>query len=99
MTNLSERGTCMKCSSPETMQHIMFNCKANQSTEVWKITKKLCEMKDIAWPMGLDITIIMALPLLKIRSRNRVMQHGVTCLFLIVMSECTFQIWKIHCKR
>jgi len=65
MANLSERGACTKCRTPETMQHIVFNYKANQSAVIWNITKKLCEMKEIIWPEGLDITTIMALPLLK----------------------------------
>ncbi len=70
MANLSERGYCTKCGTPETMQHIVFNCEANQSIEVWKIAKKLCEMKKIAWPASIDITTIMALPLLKVHSEN-----------------------------
>ena len=92
MANLSKRGACTKCRTPEMMQHIVFNCKANQSTVIWNIAKKLCKMKEIIWPEGLDITTIMALPLLKIQSENGETQHGVMHLFLIVISECAFQI-------
>ena len=99
MINLSERGICPKCETPETMQHIIFNCEANQCEIIWKIAKDICERKNIAWPSGLDITTIMALPLLKVRSENGETRQGATRLLLIVISECAFLIWKLRCRR
>ena len=39
------------------------------------------------------------LPLLKVRSENGHVHQGTSCLFLIVMSECAFLIWKLQCTR
>src|SRR6266436_6718186 len=48
----------------------------------WSIVKDLCSKKHIEWPQGFDISSIMALPLLKIKSPS------ATCLLLIAASEC-----------
>src|SRR5258708_27629167 len=63
--------------------------------------KEICKCKNIniPWPMNIDITTIMALPLLKIQTRDRHIHNGASCLFLIIMSECAFLIWKLRCKR
>src|SRR5260370_35711885 len=90
---------CTKCDSPETMQHILFNCDTNQSNLIWSIAKEVCTCKNIPWLISLDITTIMALPLLKVHSPEGNIQNGATHLFLIVMSECAFLIWKLRCKR
>ena len=50
MTKYNERGTCPKCDTPETMQHILFNCDANQSKIIWKIAEKISQRKNIQWP-------------------------------------------------
>ena len=90
---------CTKCNLPETMQHILFNCNANQCKVIWKITKDICNHKNIPWPPTLDITTIMAIPLLKIHSPDGHICSGATCLFLITLSKCTFLAWKIRCTR
>ena len=56
-------------------------------------------MKQITWPQGFDITTIMALPVLIIRSPNSTTRNGATCLLQITASECTFLLWKTHCCR
>ncbi len=65
------------------MQHIVFNCEANNCSIAWDVIKELCALKHIQWPQGLDITSIMALPLLKIKSEDGKVRAGATRLFLI----------------
>ena len=74
------------------MQCILFNCDANQSKTIWKLAKQICECKNIPWPTDLDITTIMALPLLKVQSTDGHICNGATHLFLIILSEGTFLI-------
>ncbi len=99
MTKYNKRGTCPKCDAPETMQHILFNCNANQSKIIWKIAETISECKNIQWPSNLDVTTIMALLLLKVHNQDGQVCNGATCLFLITISECTYLIWKLRCKR
>src|SRR5260370_26350351 len=68
MENFNKRGICSKCDTPETMQHILFNCNTNQSKTIWNAAKKICEHKNIQWPINFDITTIMALPFLKVQA-------------------------------
>src|SRR5258705_13748011 len=56
-------------------------------------------MKQIAWPQGFDITTIMALPVLIIRSPNGTTRNGATRLLQIAASECAFILWKTRCRR
>src|SRR5260370_35608710 len=55
--------------------------------------------KKILWPADLDITTIMALPLLRICTPEGHIRAGASRLFLIIMSESAFLIWKLRCKR
>ncbi len=97
--NLEDRGLCQTCNTIESMQHIIFNCEANNCTYAWDIVKEICTLKNIPWPQGFDITMVMALPLLKIRSTSGKTRMGTTQLFLITASECAFYLWKARCKR
>ncbi len=99
MANYEERGICASCEMVETMNHILFECKANQCDLIWKTTREICERKNIPWPQSLDTTTIMALPLLKVKTNTGKTRQGATHLFLITVSECAFLIWKLRCKR
>ncbi len=90
---------CHNCHTIESIQHIIFNCEANNCSYAWEVVKEICELKHIPWPRDFDITSVMAIPLLKIRLTNNKIRTGATCLFLIAMSECAFLLWKTHCKR
>ena len=81
------------------MNHILFECKGNQAKLIWKTAREICERKHIPWPPGMDVSTIMALPLLKVKARSGKIRHGATRLFLITLSECALLIWKLRCKR
>jgi len=98
MPELSERGICQTCNTPETMQHIVFNCEANQCNMIWNAARAICSKKNIDTP-DLDITTIMALPLVNIKSETGKIRPGATRLLRIVISECAFQVWKLRCER
>src|SRR5258708_30238289 len=88
--NFKECGMCHSCHTIESMQHIIFNCEANNCSYAWDVVRELCELKHIPWPRDFDITSIVALPLLKMRSANNKIRTGATRLFLIAASECAF---------
>src|SRR5260221_9939887 len=98
MPELSKRGMCSTCNTPETMQHIVFNCEANQCNIIWNATQAICSKKNIVTP-DLDIMTIMALPLINIRSETRQACPRATHLLRIVISECAFLVWKLRCER
>jgi len=95
ITNYEDCRICQNCNSTESMQHIIFNCKANSCNHTWNVVKELCSRKHIKWPQGFDISSIMALPLLKIKSPDNTPRPGATHLFLITASECAFLLWKL----
>jgi len=99
MDKFKERGICPLCDTPETMQHILFNCDTNQSKIIWKLAKMICERKNIPWLTNPDITTIMALPLIKVHTQDGHIRNRATRLFLIIMSKCAFLVWKLRCKR
>ncbi len=99
MANYEEHSICTSCEMVETMNHILFKCKANQCDLIWKTTREICERKNIPWLQSLDTTTIMALPLLKVKTNTGKTHQGATCLFLITVSKCAFLIWKLRCKR
>ncbi len=59
----------------------------------------ICEHKNIPWLTNPDITMIMALPLIKVHAQDGHIHNGATRLFLIIMSKCMFLVWKLRCKR
>ncbi len=80
------------------MQHIIFNCAANKCSHAWDTVKDLCARKNIDWPTGFDITSIMALPLLAIKTPEGT-RPGASRFFLITASECAFMLWKLKTPR
>ena len=97
--NLEDRGICHSCNSVESMLHVIFNCEANNCTYAWNVVKEICTLKNIQWPQGFDISTVMALPILKVRSANGKARSGASHLLLIAASECAFFLWKTRCKR
>src|SRR5260370_11808812 len=97
--NFEEHRMCENCEMIKTINNILVECKVKQGPQIWKSAKEICETKHIPWPPNIDISTIMALPLLKVRSNDGRIRQGATRLFLIIMSECAFLIWKLRCKR
>src|SRR5258708_17907527 len=99
MDKYNERGLCQTCNVPETMQHILFNCKANQSKIIWNVAKEISLCKNIPCPTHPNITTVMALPLLKVCSMDGHNRSGATSQLLIIMSQYAFLICKLRSKR
>ncbi|KAF8328904.1 uncharacterized protein EI90DRAFT_3063957, partial [Cantharellus anzutake] len=71
----------------------------NHGERIWSIAKAICDRRKIPWPANLDISYIMAAPIIEIKATNGRSKNGETRLFRIVVLECTWQLWKARCRR
>ncbi|KAF8330807.1 uncharacterized protein EI90DRAFT_2996369, partial [Cantharellus anzutake] len=55
--------------------------------------------RKIPWPVNLDISYIMAAPIIEIKAASGRSKVGEIRLFRIVVLECAWQLWKARCRR
>ncbi|KAK0216892.1 hypothetical protein IW262DRAFT_1276232 [Armillaria fumosa] len=94
-----ERAYCNHCNSKtEDMAHIMTECSSPGQKEVWELTRKLLEKREIPWHL-LSMANILAcmVPIIKAPNGNR--DSGRECFYHIIMSLSMQVIWNARCER
>ncbi|KIY46290.1 hypothetical protein FISHEDRAFT_47547, partial [Fistulina hepatica ATCC 64428] len=98
IVNLEDRGICPICNVEESLEHILIDCRAAARGQLWNLAKWLWEKKGGEWP-ALDIGHILACGLAAPTNENNQRQCGGARLFLILVSETAYLIWRLRCER
>ncbi len=94
-----ERVYCTHCNnSLESMEHILMRCSSPGQNEVWELTRKLLELKDISWHQPeMSNVLACAAPVFKSQSGHR--ESRKEHFYRIVVSSSVQTIWNAHCER
>ncbi|KAF9455620.1 hypothetical protein BDZ94DRAFT_1179626, partial [Collybia nuda] len=86
------------CTSEETMEHILIECKNSSATNhLWDMAKSLWIKKDPQWPK-ITYGTILACNTADFKTRGK-SQPGKNRLFAILISETAHLIWKTRCEK
>jgi len=106
-----ERSDCQRCSSEETMEHILMNCQERPVKIIWNLANRLWPHAPELWPTP---SIGIALGCGSIHLPQPVDQnttqgerhalslsacHGATHLLQILIAESMHLIWVLRCER
>ncbi len=96
---LKERGICKHCDDEvESMDHILFKCKAVGQEYVWELTKVLWNKRCSYWPTP-SLATVAAPSFVANPDANEKMRPGDRRLFVVVVPEAARLIWKLRCQR
>lgn len=92
------RATCSVCDELESIEHILFHCKAPGQSQVWASAAGLWKRKSDSWrpPSLLDIQTL-GLGLHHDEAVRR--RPGASRLWRILLSEAAHSIWRLRCER
>ncbi|KIJ43848.1 hypothetical protein M422DRAFT_169184, partial [Sphaerobolus stellatus SS14] len=79
------------------LDHILTKCKAPGQELIWKLTEILWNKTSKPWP-DISIGVILGCGLSNYTVGNGVLDTGLNRLFLIIVSEAAYLIWKIRCE-
>ncbi|KAF6747264.1 hypothetical protein DFP72DRAFT_992593 [Ephemerocybe angulata] len=87
------RAPCRYCDVPrESLEHILFECKASGQEYVWDVAKEYWANTGHPWP-ELSFTTLLSISLYEIRDDEGALLVGLTRLFHIIISESLYLMW------
>ncbi|KAJ6460041.1 hypothetical protein C8R47DRAFT_1180669 [Mycena vitilis] len=98
MENLEIFGQCPHCRVDESLEHIMLECNAPGSRQVWRLCSLLWGYKYGHWPR-LNWGVLLGSNLVKFRSaKGKLIPHKQR-LFTILVSTSMYLIWTLRNER
>ncbi|KAJ6506247.1 hypothetical protein C8R47DRAFT_967331 [Mycena vitilis] len=98
MENLEIFGQCPHCRVDESLEHIMLECDAPRSRQVWRLCSLLWGYKYGHWPR-LNWGVLLGSNLVKFRSaKGKLIPHKQR-LFTILVSTSMYLIWTLRNER
>jgi hypothetical protein len=94
---LTDRELCHECQTTESLSHIILECGASGQATIWKLTKKLWELKGIPWPT-LNLGSILGCGITNFHNTTGKPLPGANRLYSIIISESAHLIWKLRCE-
>lgn len=92
-----DRQRCGACGVEDTLDHILFQCRAPGSSVIWKAARDLWRKRRQEWPVG-TVADVVASTLATFKN-GETLQSGDNRLFGILVTESAFLIWRLRNKR
>ncbi|KAJ7209128.1 hypothetical protein GGX14DRAFT_364814 [Mycena pura] len=94
-----ERVNCPECGELEDMEHILLRCKANNVVDAtWGAAKELWATTGDTWPIN-SLGSLLGCGLASFHTGDKNMRQAKQRLFMIIISETTFHLWKMRNAR
>ncbi|KIJ46208.1 hypothetical protein M422DRAFT_165400, partial [Sphaerobolus stellatus SS14] len=97
LEGFEERASCHECDEFDSLDHILIDCKVPGQEVIWKLTKALWEKTGKQWP-DLSLGIVLGCGLANYHTDTNLPDTGLNRLFLVLVSEAAYLIWKIRCE-
>ncbi|EPS96303.1 hypothetical protein FOMPIDRAFT_57716, partial [Fomitopsis schrenkii] len=94
-----DRATCSVCDELDSIDHILFGCKAPGQREVWRSARALWAKKSPDSWTAPNLTELQAIGLDLHGERSVRMSPGTSRLWRIIVSEAVHVIWRLRCER
>jgi exonuclease III len=96
--NYEQRGECRECDACETLEHVLTECTESGQETVWRLAKRLYEMKTKQmWP-GNSYGTLMGSCATDVGGAEKGAQ-GLNRFYRILMVTSMQFIWAIRCER
>lgn len=95
---MEHRATCHVCEVTEDMEHILLDCDAPGSKEIWRLTKTLWLQKHRQWVKP-TLPSIIGTALMTFKKPNGDPDRGADRLWRILITLSAHLVWKIRCER
>ncbi|KAH9851555.1 RnaseH-domain-containing protein, partial [Lenzites betulinus] len=92
------RATCAVCGVEENIAHILMDCEAPGTQQLWRLARGLLEKTGFELPR-LTLGLIMAAPSLQRRAKPKTKTDSAARLARIVVTETAHLLWKLRCER
>ncbi|KAH9852135.1 hypothetical protein C2E23DRAFT_731757 [Lenzites betulinus] len=100
--NMSEqlraRATCRTCNVTETMEHILFKCRAAGSQKAWELVERLWKRTGAEWIEPSWGTVVAAACVSR-GGRGKERRVNEEKRWTAVATETAYVIWKLRCER
>ncbi|KAJ7226833.1 hypothetical protein GGX14DRAFT_347354 [Mycena pura] len=94
-----DRVNCPECGEMEDMEHILLRCKANNIVDAtWGAAKALWATTGDAWPVN-SLGSLLGCGLASFHTGGKKLRQAKQRLFMILISETTFHLWKMRNAR
>ncbi|PBK78778.1 hypothetical protein ARMSODRAFT_866108, partial [Armillaria solidipes] len=95
--NYEHRSNCPICEVPETMEHILIDCRAPERQQIWDLARATWEQKSETWIVpSLGMTLSSCLPHVE---KGSTATSGINRAYRIIVPEAAYLIWKLRCER
>jgi hypothetical protein len=91
-------GQCHTCRVPETLEHIMLECLAPGTQQIWRLAEKFWKLRYASW-IKLNWGLLLGCGLSRFRSTKGRILPGKNRLFTITVSTSMHLIWKLRNER
>ena len=93
-----QRADCHTCDVPESMEHILTECRETGQEYIWRATEELWKKKHPKWVKP-SLGTILGCGLANFHpNESKYRLTGANRLYLILVSEAMHLIWKLRCE-
>ena len=93
------RALCATCRCTDSPEHILTQCVAPGSQDIWRLTRGIWERTGLPWPT-MSLTVILRAGIWKWKQTpSPGSTAGPARLWRILISESAYLIWKLRCTR
>ncbi len=95
---LKARATCAICGVTESMEHILFECRAVGRARVWELLEDTWEFTGLPWHDP-DWGTALGAGCAVFESEGDTRKTAAEALWAILWTESLYLIWKLRCER
>ncbi|KAF8993830.1 hypothetical protein BDQ17DRAFT_1169044, partial [Cyathus striatus] len=97
INSLEHRAHCPTCDTEETMEHILTECRATRQNIVWKLVRRLLEMRNISWE-DTSFGSIIGCGISSWKMEDNKKHPRADRLFMMIVSALAYFIWCLRCE-
>ncbi|KAI1783676.1 hypothetical protein LXA43DRAFT_903065 [Ganoderma leucocontextum] len=95
---LKARATCKICDTTDSMEHILFECRAPERSLIWKLFQRTWALTKRPWHEPTWATTVGAACMTFKNQKGKRMREAED-LWTILATESVHLIWKMRCER
>ncbi|KAI9070087.1 RnaseH-domain-containing protein [Trametes sanguinea] len=99
ISGFESRALCGICGSTESMEHILQDCAALETSRVWKLAKVFLAQRNVVIPPLPSFGLYLGAAAAVHEGRDGTVVPGATRLLRLVLTEAAYLVWRLRCTR
>ncbi|KAJ7704102.1 hypothetical protein B0H17DRAFT_1194011 [Mycena rosella] len=91
-----ERGTCISCDMPESLQHILFECPRPGQAQIWDLVGELWRRKSGTLFPTPSLGMVLGSALTMFEHESKMKPSSLNRFYRILISESAYLVWKLR---